>query len=156
MVDNSQGHAAYASDTRLVTKMNLNPGGAVPNSRMAGSMRDGCRISQPMVFPTDHPTNADPTKGIKQVLNERGLWRQGLHLDCKSPKICSLTQLTAVHEGFFLSSLISWNRNPVSRKSLKQLGTCASSCQSFTANSTSLSFLGCSEEISAGALRLYI
>ena len=26
MVDNSQGHAAYASDALLVTKMNLNPG----------------------------------------------------------------------------------------------------------------------------------
>jgi hypothetical protein len=30
MVDNSQGHTAYASDALLATKMNLSPGGAVP------------------------------------------------------------------------------------------------------------------------------
>jgi hypothetical protein len=30
MVDNSQGHAAYAEDALLTSKMNLNPGGAVP------------------------------------------------------------------------------------------------------------------------------
>ena len=30
MVDNSQGHAAYASDALLAMKMNLNPRGAVP------------------------------------------------------------------------------------------------------------------------------
>ena len=93
MVDNSQGHAAYASDALLATKMNLNPGGAVPKLQDGWFMRDGCRISQPMVFPTDHPTNADQPKGIKQVLNERGLWRQGLHLDCKKPKICSIDSI---------------------------------------------------------------
>src|SRR5882762_1585260 len=43
-----------------------------------------------MVFPMDHPTNPDQPKGIKQVLTEWGLWRQGLLLDCKKPKICSV------------------------------------------------------------------
>ena len=38
----------------------------------------------------DHPTNPDQPKGIKQVLTEWGLWRQGLLLDCKKPKICSV------------------------------------------------------------------
>jgi len=73
--------------------MNLNPGGAVPKLADGWFMRDGGRISQPMVFPTDHPTNADQPKGIKQVLNEQGLWRQGLHLDCKKPKICSIDSI---------------------------------------------------------------
>jgi transposase len=93
MVDNSQGHAAYANDALLATKMNLNPGGAVPKLRDGWFMHNGCRISQPMVFPTDHPTHPNQPKGIKQVLNERGLWRQGLHLECKKPKICSIDSI---------------------------------------------------------------
>jgi hypothetical protein len=80
MVDNSQGHAAYAEDALLTSKMNLNPGGAVPKLRDSWFMRDGCRITQPMVFPADHPTSdAGKPKGIKQVLLERGLWRKWEH-----------------------------------------------------------------------------
>jgi hypothetical protein len=45
MVDNSQGHAAYASDALLATKINLNPGGAVPKLRDGWFMHDGCQIS---------------------------------------------------------------------------------------------------------------
>jgi transposase len=93
MVDNSQGHTAYASDALLATKMNLNPGGAVPKLRDGWFMHNGCRISQPMVFPIDHPTNPDQPKGIKQVLTEWGLWRQGLLLECKKPKICSVDSI---------------------------------------------------------------
>ena len=93
MVDNSQGHAAYASDALLATKMNLNPGGAVPKLQDGWFMHNGCRISQPMVFPMDHPTNPDQPKGIKQVLTEQGPWRRGLLLDCKKPKICSVDSI---------------------------------------------------------------
>ena len=90
MVDNSQGHTAYANDALLASKMNLNPGGAVPKLLNGWFMHDGHRISQPMVFPMDHRTNPDQPKGIKQVLDERGLWRQGLRLDCKKTRICSI------------------------------------------------------------------
>ena len=94
MVDNSQGHAAYAEDALLTSKMNLNPGGAVPKLRDGWFMQDGCRITQPMVFPADHPTSdAGKPKGIKQVLLERGLWRQGLNLECKKPKQCSVDSI---------------------------------------------------------------
>ena len=93
MVDNSQGHAAYASDALLVTKMNLNPGGSVPKLWDGWFVRDGCRISQLMVFPIDHPTNPDQPKGIKQVLTEWGLWRQGMLLECKKPKVCSMESI---------------------------------------------------------------
>jgi len=119
-------------------------------------MHNGCRISQPMVFPMDHPTNPDQPKGIKQVLTERAYGDRGCIWIAKSPRSAQLTQLIAVHAGFFHSSLIFWNRNPVSRKSLKLLGTCASSCQSFTVNSFYWVLLGCSQEIPAGALWLYI
>ena len=56
----------------------------------------------------------------------------------------------------FHSSLISLNRNPVFKKSLRLLVTCASSFQSFTVNSISLSSLGCSQEIFAGTLWLHL
>ena len=59
MVDNSQGHAAYASNALLVTKMNLNPRGSVPKLRDGWFVHDRCWISQLMVFPIDHPTNPD-------------------------------------------------------------------------------------------------
>ena len=44
-----------------------------------------------MVFLADHPTSdAGKLKGIKQVLLKWGLWKQGLHLECKRPKQCSV------------------------------------------------------------------
>ena len=79
MVDNSQGHAAYTSNALLVTKMNLNPRGSVPKLWDGWFVHDGCQIPQLMVFPIDHPTNPDQPKGIKQVLTEWGLWRQGMY-----------------------------------------------------------------------------
>ena len=51
-------------------------------------------------------------------------------------------QLIAVHSSFFCSNPISWSRNPVFRKSLKLLGTCASFCLNSTVNSTLLSSFG--------------
>ena len=59
-----------------------------------------------------------------------------------SKTFVQLTQQIAAHEDFFHSSLISWNRNPVSRKLLKTLGTCASSSQSSTVNLILLSSSG--------------
>ena len=93
MVDNSQGHAAYASDALLATKMNLNPGGAVPKLWDGWFIHKGCRIAQTMVFPIDHPTYPDQPKGIKHVLIEWGLWRSGMLLECKKPKVCSVDSI---------------------------------------------------------------
>ncbi len=84
MVDNSQGHSAYAKDVLLTSRMNLRPGGK------QASMRDGwylqsdkTRVSQAMVFPPDHPGYPDTPKGMRQVLEERGLWRTGLLMQCR-------------------------------------------------------------------------
>ena len=62
--------------------------------------------------------------------------------NAKSQRYALWNQLIAVCKSFFHSSPISWNRNPVFRKSLKQLGICASSCPNFTVNSTLLSSFG--------------
>jgi len=89
MVDNSQGHSAYPADALLVSRMNLNPGGSQALLRDGWYICNGQKITQSMVFPSDHPVSPNVAKGIKQVLNERGLWKAGLRLECKKPK-CSI------------------------------------------------------------------
>ncbi|EIM79857.1 uncharacterized protein STEHIDRAFT_69027 [Stereum hirsutum FP-91666 SS1] len=64
--------------------MNVNPGGK------QALLRDGWfvdaagnRHPQQMSFPSDHPTNANQAKGLKQVLHERGLWTTNMRGRCK-------------------------------------------------------------------------
>lgn len=85
MVDNSQGHSAYAEDALLVTRMNVNPAGkqALLRDGWFIDAATGVRKAQPMVFPADHATNANQAKGIKTVLRERGLWVEGLRGKCQ-------------------------------------------------------------------------
>ena len=54
-----------------------------------------------MVFPIDHPTNPDQPKGIKQVLAEQELWRQGMLLECKMPKVCSVKSIDCCVQKLF-------------------------------------------------------
>jgi hypothetical protein len=84
MVDNSQGHSAYLPNALHVLQMNLNPGGAKPKMRDSWFMHNRQRISQPMVFPQNHPKHPDELKGMKQDLTERGLWQNSLLLVCKN------------------------------------------------------------------------
>jgi len=83
MVDNSQGHSAYSADALLVTQMNVNPSGKQALMRDGWFIHNGLKITQPMVYPADHPTNPNVTKGIKAVLMERGLLPDGLRGKCK-------------------------------------------------------------------------
>lgn len=84
MVDNSQGHAAYASDALLAQNMNLNPGGKQARLKDGWYIGpDRARVVQPMSFPADHAAHPNAPKGMKQVLLERGLWRRGLLMKCK-------------------------------------------------------------------------
>lgn len=83
MVDNSQGHSAYAADALLTTRMNLRPGGKQARLRNGWYMQDGQRVMQTMIFPADHPLYPNEPKGMKQVLVERGLWRDKLTMACK-------------------------------------------------------------------------
>ncbi|KAF8587255.1 hypothetical protein K439DRAFT_1645973 [Ramaria rubella] len=85
MVDNSQGHSAYALDALLVSHMNMNPGGKQALMRNGWFEQNGKRTIQSMVFPPDHhePAHRSQAKGMKVVLMERGLWRAGLRMQCK-------------------------------------------------------------------------
>ncbi|KIJ33272.1 hypothetical protein M422DRAFT_264821 [Sphaerobolus stellatus SS14] len=86
MVDNSQGHSAYAENALLTTRMNLRPGGEQARLRHGWFIRDGYKIIQPMIFPSNHPEFPDKPKGMQQVLSERGLYRPGLKMQCKKKK----------------------------------------------------------------------
>ena len=47
-------------------------------------IRDGQKLDQPMVFPSNHPEFPNQPKGMRQVLIERGLWKDKLRMQCKS------------------------------------------------------------------------
>jgi hypothetical protein len=83
MVDNSQGHSAYAEDALVISRMNVNPGGKQAEMHDGWFVCDGRRVSQPMVFPAGHPTNPNEPKGIKMVLIERSLHQEHLRGKCQ-------------------------------------------------------------------------
>ena len=68
MVDDSQGHSAYAADALLVSHMNMKPAGKQACMRDGWYVWDENRITQPMVFPADHPDFPSIPKGMKQVI----------------------------------------------------------------------------------------
>ncbi|KII87813.1 hypothetical protein PLICRDRAFT_176579 [Plicaturopsis crispa FD-325 SS-3] len=84
MVDNSQGHSAYAVDALLTSRMNMRPGGKQAHLRDGWYMRAGEKVTQKMDFPQDHDEFPGMPKGMKQVLVERGLWTNNLRMQCKT------------------------------------------------------------------------
>ena len=89
--DNASNHCAFAPDALVAAKMNLMPGGKQP------LLRDGWDYSsnrpQSMVFSDDHPDVKlrGKAKGIRQVLLERGLWRERSADGFKFRLICPKT-----------------------------------------------------------------
>jgi hypothetical protein len=84
MVDNSQGHSAYSIDALLTSRMNMKPGGKQAKLRDGWYMQNGVRVTQKMCFPSNHTEFSGEAKGIRQVLVERGLWRDKLLMKCGS------------------------------------------------------------------------
>jgi hypothetical protein len=77
MFDNSSNHNAYADDALVISRMNMKDGGKQPLLRN-GKMPDGS--PHIMIF-TDIDGTIKP-KGIKRILQERGLWISGLTRQC--------------------------------------------------------------------------
>lgn len=78
--DNSCNHNCYAKDALLVGRMNMTPGGkqhSLRNTRVND-------VDYKMVFPDDYEIEhlRGQPKGIRQVLQDRGLWREGLKRLC--------------------------------------------------------------------------
>jgi hypothetical protein len=111
-VDNSQGHSAYASDALVVSRMNMRPGGKQAIMRDGWYVVHGQKVVQPMSFPLDHeiPALRGVPKGMKQVLQERKLFQDGLLMKCKKgnndqkcdPKAtnCCATRILELQEDF--------------------------------------------------------
>jgi len=75
--DQSSNHAAMPEDALKAQNMNLKPGGKQPKLRDGWYARGEQRIQQPMQFEDGTP------KGIRAVLEERGLWPSGrILLEC--------------------------------------------------------------------------
>ena len=91
--DNSSGHACKAKDALVANRMNLQPGGKQPVMR---NTKWGNGVEQSMVFlagdrewdtgvPID-PELVGKPKGMKRVLQERGLWNDSLKKQCGRQK----------------------------------------------------------------------
>lgn len=79
--DQSSAHNAYAPDALNAKKMNVGPRGVQPKMHKTTIPSDDPAIhsdlrgkEQLMVFPDDDPLHLGEAKGMKIVLQERGLW----------------------------------------------------------------------------------
>ena len=96
--DNSAGHACKGDDALVANRMNLGPGGKQPCMRNTTLPGGGIQY---MVFQQgDRDLNTGPgmpipnnligqAKGMKRVLQERGLWRPELKKQCGAKAQCS-------------------------------------------------------------------
>ena len=84
MFDNSQNHHAKPPDALSVSGMNLSNGGANQRRMRNGWYLDssGNRIEQEMVL-----EDGVTSKGLKPVLQERGLWHPSLNVKGEKPPI---------------------------------------------------------------------
>ncbi|KAJ7637857.1 hypothetical protein B0H17DRAFT_1277772 [Mycena rosella] len=80
LIDNSQGHCAYSEDALVVTRMNWRPGGKQASMRDGWFWFNGRKVPQQMVSSDGKP------KGMKMVLEERGLWRPSLKMKCDTAR----------------------------------------------------------------------
>ena len=79
LFDNATSHAAFAPDALLAKRMNLRPGGEQTILHPGAYSHMGHSYVQEMVDPMGVP------KGLKTVLQERGLWKRGLRVQCRKP-----------------------------------------------------------------------
>jgi hypothetical protein len=78
--DHSSSHTKVADDSLNAFKMNLNPGGKQPVMR--NTIYNG-KVQQ-MVLSNDYPDEKlhGKPKGMRIILQERGLWRPNLKASC--------------------------------------------------------------------------
>jgi len=79
MFDNSCNHNAFADDALVVSRMNMKDGGKQPLLR-DGKMPDG----SPHIMTFTDVDGVVKPKGIRRVLEERGLWIPGLKRKCNA------------------------------------------------------------------------
>ena len=86
LFDNSSNHGVFASDALLAREMNLNCGGKQPVMRdgwyKGAAVGGGTETVSQHMWVTDS-SGKMVGKGLKMVLEERGLWRTGMKLECR-------------------------------------------------------------------------
>ena len=96
--DNSSGHSVYAGDALVASRMNVGPGGKyVPKMRDGWYSVDGIKVSQRMVDQSGTP------KGMKVVLQERGLACSGLRGRCNvhaDDGVCCMSRMLSEQPDF--------------------------------------------------------
>ena len=117
MVDNSQGHSAYAEDALLVSRMNINPGGKQARMHDGWYFQNGKKVNQPMNFPPNHPKHPNEPKGMKTVLMERGLYNQHLRGKCKNK--CGLEAISCCNSCILKLQPDFKEQKSLSRRSLR-------------------------------------
>ncbi|KIK65791.1 hypothetical protein GYMLUDRAFT_159327, partial [Collybiopsis luxurians FD-317 M1] len=83
LVNNSQGHASYAPDALCASVMNIKPGGMQPRMCSGWYIHDGQKVTQEMVYSCHHETHPNQPKETKAILEECGLWNNGMKGSCK-------------------------------------------------------------------------
>jgi len=73
--DNATNHAAYAEDALRTENLNLGPGGEQPPLRLG--------FNPSTQQPQSMQDSQGVPKGMKKILEERGLWRTNLRAHCK-------------------------------------------------------------------------
>jgi hypothetical protein len=151
MFDNSSNHGLYAPDALRAQDMNLGPGGK-QRVRRAGRLENGEK--QEMQFPDDYPDEKlrGKPKGIKRVLEERGLWRPSWKLQCAGG--CSDRDDRCARR--FLSQLTSGNKKGGFKRRSKCDDTRCYFTQNSTVNSTGSNILSRSQALHSGTLRLLL
>ena len=88
LFDNATNHSAFGDDALVAARVQLAPGGKQP------WMKDGQFGNPPqrqaMNFQEDHPFFPGQPKGAKVILQEPGLWREGLRLACAAKAECNV------------------------------------------------------------------
>ena len=117
--DNSSSHAKLADDTLNAASMNLNPSAKQPIMRDTSFNGQ----TQSMVFPNDYPDEKlrGKPKGMKIILQERGLWGSGLKGFCGNKEAlvensrCCARHVLAAQEDFL-------NQKPILQEVIEKLG----------------------------------
>lgn len=76
--NSAMSHCSFVDGALVASKMPLSPGGEQPKMKDGWYMRGNKRRPQRMIFGVLHkdPNLCNQPKGVFQVLQERGLWRQ--------------------------------------------------------------------------------
>ena len=111
LIDNSQGHSAYGKNALLISHMNIKPGGKQAQMHDGWFIWDGTTVSQPMIYPIDHPDHPDTLKGVKAIPTEHCLWQPKLHGKCV--KACKSDNDTCCNK-----CILEWQPDFAEQKSL--------------------------------------